>query len=371
MCLGEHGIFIPATVFAHKASLLQDLASVLQSDWLSRYTEQLKYITLQHYPQNNCFGKPAFGVEHYLIHAETVGLAQWQSHGLAIAAQQKKPVLMDEFNSVSCGGVPGISDTFGVAMWTSDYALQMAVQGYAGAYLHSRERGVSYNLFDPPDAVAGGAGAWTTNPSFYGMLPVAEALESPDGSRVVDMNLKNSVYDKNATHAAYAVYGGASDAPHSLVIFNYRNVSGATSDYAIDAAFVSSAEERGQLTIRYLVAGSVNEKTEIAWGGKTYAGVGDGVPVDATFAASVPDKTVSCSGGCTIQVPGPGIAVVFIGGQHNTTTGGDNGSTSEDSPSGAGNSRTGDTDNGAPLKLHGGLPSWIAGSLAVALLAAA
>lgn len=312
---------------------------MLQSDWMSKYNKQLKYITLQHYPQNNCQGKPAFGIEYYLVHSNTVGLAKWQSHGLQIAAQQKKPVIMDEFNSVSCGGVPGLSDTFGLALWTADYALQMAVQGYAAAYLHSRERTVAYNPFSPPDAVAGGAGAWTTNSPFYGMLTVSEALESASGSRVVDLNIKNSVFDGSQTSAGYAIYDGKEDTAHTLVIFNYKNVTGTTSDYAIDAAFVP--EDKSEITIRYLVAGSVNEKTNIAWGGKTYAGVGDATPVDATFPANVPDKTLSCTGGCTIQVPGPGLAVVFLGGQQNATTGNNNaGANSTSTPSG-------NSDNGS------------------------
>ncbi|CDO71397.1 Glycoside Hydrolase Family 79 protein [Trametes cinnabarina] len=212
-----------------------------------------------HYPQNNCQGKPQYGLNYYTAHANAVSLARWQQHGLELiaASPNRKPILMDEFNSASCGGVDGISNTFAASLWTADYALQMASVGYAGAYLHTRERGITYNLFDPPDAVAGGAGAWTTNPSFYGMLPVAEALSSANGSRVVDLNVQNSMSDKSAT-----------------------------------------------------VAG---EKTNIAWGGKTYAGVGDATPVDATFSSSLPDKTLSCSGGCTIQIPGPGLAVVFLG----------------------------------------------------------
>ncbi|EIW61463.1 glycoside hydrolase family 79 protein [Trametes versicolor FP-101664 SS1] len=291
-----------------------DLASVLQSGWLDKYADRLKYITLQHYPQNNCQGKPQYGIDYYTSHANAVGLAQWQQNGLDYIAgsPNRKPVLMDEFSSASCGGVPGISDTFAASLWEVDYALQMALTGYAGAYLHTRERGVTYNLFDPPDAVAGGAGAWTTNPSFYGMLPVAEALQAANGSRVVDLNLANSIKDTKATAAGYAIYDGSAPTVHSLVMFNFANASGAMSDYTIDASLVPS--NNTDITIRYLTAPSVNEKTNIAWGGKTYAGVGDGVAVDATFSSSVPDKTTSCAGGCTIQVPGPGLAVVFLGG---------------------------------------------------------
>ncbi|OSC98987.1 glycoside hydrolase family 79 protein [Trametes coccinea BRFM310] len=315
-----------------------DLASIIQSGWLDKFADRLKYITLQHYPQNNCQGKPQYGLDYYTAHANAVSLARWQEHGLQViaASPNRKPILMDEFNSASCGGVDGISNTFAASLWTADYALQMAVVGYAGAYLHTRERGVTYNMFDPPDAVAGGAGAWTTNPSFYGMLPVAEALSSANGSRVVDLNVQNSMSDKSATVAGYAIYDGKADNVHSLVIFNFANASGATVDYSIDGKFVPSSSS--SITIRYLTAPSVSEKTNIAWGGKTYAGVGDANPVDATFSSSVPDKNMSCSGGCTIQVPGPGLAVVFLGETPDFT----NTSSSGNSTSGNG------TSNGDP-----------------------
>ncbi|KAI0772045.1 glycoside hydrolase family 79 protein [Trametes elegans] len=292
-----------------------NLDGVLNSGWLDRFAERLKYITLQHYPQNNCQNKPQYGLDYYTVHANAVALAKWQQDGLDIinTSKNRRPVLMDEFSSASCGGVPGISDTFAAALWTTDYALQMAITGYSGAYLHTRERGVTYNLFDPPPAPAGGAGAWTTNPSFYGMLPVAEALASANGSRVVDLNIDNSQTDKSATVAAYAIYDGAAPTIHSLVVFNFANASGATADYAIAQSFVPAGSS-GDVLVRVLAAPSVNEKTNISWGGKTYAGVGDGNPVDASFPASVPDKQVSCASGCTVQIPGPGLAVVFLNG---------------------------------------------------------
>ena len=242
---------------------------------------------------------------------------------------------MDEFNSISCGGTDGISNVFGASLWTADYALQMASVGYSGAYLHTRERGVTYNLFDPPAAPAGGAGAWTTNAPFYGMLPVYAALESSSGSRVVDLNVKNGMYDPTQVHAAYAIYDGNDTTVRSLVIINYKNVSGTTSDYAIDPSFIPSSKT--DITIRTLSAPSVAEKTNIAWGGQTYAGVGDANPVPATFAGSVPDKTVSCAGGCTIQVPGPGLAVIFVGQNpaNNANTTNNSGSNSTASGTGA------------------------------------
>ncbi|OBZ77170.1 Beta-glucuronidase [Grifola frondosa] len=309
-----------------------DLASVLQSGWLSQFADDLKYITLQHYPRTFAAGP--------------TNTASWQGHGLQVlkSSPTPKPLLMDEFNSASCGGIPNISNTFAASLWTSDYSLQMASVGYAGAYLHTRERGVTYNLFDPPDAVAGGPGAWTTNPSFYGMLPVAEALQSGNGSRVVDLNLQNSMQDSNATVAGYAIYDGIASSVNSLVLFNFANVSGATSDFALSGSFFPAA---ANVTVRYLTAPSVNEKTDISWGEETWAGVTDGKVIAATSASTWADRNPSCSGGCTIQVPGPAIAVVFIGtatadfSTPNSTASG-SGSSGSGSGNGGNNTRTSD-----------------------------
>ncbi|KAH9927198.1 glycoside hydrolase superfamily [Epithele typhae] len=298
-----------------------DLAPVLQSGWLDKYKQQLKYITVQHYPQNTCTGKPSFGVEWYIVHANTVRLASWQTPGITMANAAGKPMIMDEFNSIACGGAQGVSNTFGVALWTADYALQLAAVGYKAAYIHTREPGITYNPFDPPHVPAAQAGAWLTQPPYYAMLPVAEALEGTDGARVVDLNLQNSKTVQTATAAGYAIYAGASAAIRTLVLFNYQNASGATADYAIDAALAAQAGSAaaGAVTVRYLAAASVNEATEIAYGGLTYAGVGDAHPVPATFAASRPDANMSCADGCTVQVPGPGMAVVFFGGPSTAT----------------------------------------------------
>ena len=194
---------------------------------MNTFKDRLKYITLQHYPQDNCQGTHRYELDYYLTHSETVELAQWQGVGLknvsSSPAELRKPIIMDEFSTASCGGIPDISDTFGATIWTVDYALQMASVGYSAAYLHTRERGVTYNLFDPPNGPAGALGDWTTNPSFYAYFPLAEALQATNGSKVVDLNIQNSVTDKTATVAGYAIYDVVSSNVNRIVLFNFEN----------------------------------------------------------------------------------------------------------------------------------------------------
>lgn len=57
-----------------------------------------------------------------------------------------KPFLMFETNTASCGGFPGISDSFTSALWGVDYALQMANSNFTGALFHFGGQNVSYNV---------------------------------------------------------------------------------------------------------------------------------------------------------------------------------------------------------------------------------
>ena len=220
---------------------------------------------------------------------------------------------MSEFNSASCGGVPGVSDTFAVgSLWTVDYALQMASIGYSAAYIHTREQGVTYNMFSPPDGPNGAPGPWTTNPPYYGLLVVAEALSSTNGSIVVDLNVQQSQTDLGATVSGYAIYDAVNSTVQQLVLFNYANVSSSdnsSATFSVPAQVFANTT----VTVKYLQAQSLQENLNIAWGGQSFVNVGDGKPVSINASWAPANAEVDCSSGCSINVPGPGLAVVFAG----------------------------------------------------------
>ena len=57
-----------------------------------------------------------------------------------------KEFMMFETNTASCGGFPGVSDSFASALWAVDYGLQMAYSNLTGALLHVGGQNVSYNV---------------------------------------------------------------------------------------------------------------------------------------------------------------------------------------------------------------------------------
>ncbi|KAF9645827.1 glycoside hydrolase family 79 protein [Thelephora ganbajun] len=282
-----------------------DLATTLQQSYLETFKQQLKYITLQHYPQNNCpdSHSPPPVLEYYLDHSNTVNLAKWQKPGVDLAVANGKPVIMTEFSTAACGGFTGVSDTFGAVLWGVDYSLQLATVGYSGAYLHTRERNITYNLYDyPGDGVDG----WTTLPMFYSYLPVLNALQSRNGSKVVDLNLEDSMTKTGGTNAAYSIYDVTTSELYRLAFINFADGGGSV-QYTIPQGTLPQTGYN--VTVRYLTAPSIQEKWDITWGGKTWRGVKDGKPLNA---ATGQDLSLDCSSGCTVDVPNPGLALVLV-----------------------------------------------------------
>lgn len=109
------------------------------------------------YPDNNCavaFPNSGFGdpidpqtiFSSYLNHTSGQSIVQPYLNSTSIAQQIGKPFLMLETNTASCGGFPGVSDSFGSALWMVDYGLQMAYAGFSAALLHVGGVSDTYNV---------------------------------------------------------------------------------------------------------------------------------------------------------------------------------------------------------------------------------
>lgn len=109
------------------------------------------------YPDNNCaaafpdagFGDPVNPQDvfaNYLNHGSGQGLVSPYLSAIPAAQAAGKQFMMFETNTASCGGFPGVSDSFGSALWGVDYGLQMAYGNFTGALLHVGGQDVSYNV---------------------------------------------------------------------------------------------------------------------------------------------------------------------------------------------------------------------------------
>jgi hypothetical protein len=78
---------------------------------------------------------------------------------------------MDELNSVSCGGRPGISDTFASALWATDYVSQTMAAGVAGVNLQGNPANcLGYSPVCAASAGRLARGLLTAQPVWYSLL---------------------------------------------------------------------------------------------------------------------------------------------------------------------------------------------------------
>ncbi|KAK7447749.1 hypothetical protein VKT23_014007 [Stygiomarasmius scandens] len=116
--------------------------------------DNLAFLSVEHYPADNCAAQfntggqivdPQAEFPNYLQHSSGQGLVGPYLNSTAYAQSKGKKLLMFETNTASCGGFPGISDSFGAALWGIDYSLQMAYANFSGALFHVGGQNVYYN----------------------------------------------------------------------------------------------------------------------------------------------------------------------------------------------------------------------------------
>lgn len=288
-----------------------ELQDVYNTGWLQQNAQDLAIVAVQHYPTNNC------QVNGNVIDAQTI-FPNFLNHTLAQALTQPympltpetlaagKNIMMFEFNSASCGGFPGLSDSFGISMWMTDYALQMAYRNFTAALMHVGGQSTYYNPFTPPPSSVASNYQWTTGSVYYSALVVAEAFGSSNVSQVVDLNPNNgSIYSP-----AYAIY--ENDAPTRVVLFNYVSDGSGASNYNAVISVAGGSLPQGTVQVRYLQAPSVSEKYNITWAGQT---MGNSFESDGRLSGSEQTVTINCdttANTCTIPVYAPSIAIVFL-----------------------------------------------------------
>lgn len=164
---------------------------------------------------------------------------------------------------------------------------------------------MSYNIFDYPNTSAPSSTGWKTGLQYYSLLFVAEAFSTKqtksNGTAVVDLNLNNTT-----AAAGYAVYdaNALTSPPRSLVLFNFAS---GTSTQKFPLRFHLVPPRNINVRIRTLTAPTLTENspTQVTYAGQTVNGNGD---IEGTLS----EESFRCQNECDIQVPGPGVALVFL-----------------------------------------------------------
>ncbi|KAI0772363.1 glycoside hydrolase family 79 protein [Trametes elegans] len=302
--------------------------SLAHADWKSEdvwntgfipaYHEYLTALTVERYPDDNCaalyegFGDPIdpqAEFPKYLDHSAPINLLKEYLNSTVIAQQYQKPFIMFETNTASCGGFPGISTSFGAALWALDYGLQMGYSNFSHALLHVGGQNVYYNVTVPTNQSS--FHEWTVGPIFYSVLAVAETLGGSNHSQIVDLWPNSG----SLFTPGYGIYEDGKLA--RLALFNYMTDPSGANDYT--ATIAVGGGETGQpngtpaqIKVKYLVAPSVGDKWNVTWGGQTLGGQFE---ADGRLKGELKLETIPCdqaANTCQIKVPAPGYALVFL-----------------------------------------------------------
>jgi hypothetical protein len=248
------------------------------TDWVSSFAageaSDLKLLTHHYYRQ--CVG-PTSTLERLLYPDPKI--APEMEKLRAVSSSSKLPYRICEANSFCGGGQPGVSDTFGAALWVLDFMFNLASYACAGVNI---ETGVNHLGFVSSYSPIADDSA---KAAYYGMLAFEQGSK---GQRIT------ADYDARGINlTAYAVMNGSS---LSVTIIN--------KDFANNAA----VEIRGlpgfnRCEAIRLTAPSLQSKDKITLGG---ASVDSNGKWSATIRESVPGDHTRW----TIQVPAGSAAIL-------------------------------------------------------------
>ncbi len=127
-------------------------------------------LTGHHYPLG-CAQTPPPSIEALLSAAVRGAEARSLATYLSVSGTYGIPLRIDETNTVSCGGVAGISDTFASALWATAYITQAMAAGAAGINLEGNPTNCTgYTPLCAPDPAGLAKGRLHAEPDWYALL---------------------------------------------------------------------------------------------------------------------------------------------------------------------------------------------------------
>ncbi len=201
------------------------------------------------------------------------------------------PCRICETNSFSGGGKPGVSDTFGAALWVLDFIFILASAGCAGVNM---ETGVNQRGFISSYSPIGDdeQGHYWAAPEYYGMLAFAQA----GGGRIIG----SSIDAGSRNISAYATQ--PTKGRTVLTVINKEPSSDAV--VVMDAG--ASASYRTGSVVR-LSGASLESKSGVTLGGASISPAG-------LWKPNLPEEVSTSRRTLQVRVPAGGAAVVTLQG---------------------------------------------------------
>jgi hypothetical protein len=214
----------------------------------------------------------------------TTVMAQKLRPVVRLAASAHLPFRLTEINSITCGGLARVSNSFATALWAPDAIFEVMRTGAVGANLHERENAIN-------DPFAFDANGLVVHPLLYGLILYARTM-GPH-AHLVSVRL-------HSTAAHLKVWAVASGHSTLRVVLINKGASPITARLALPATRPATVER--------LQAGSPAAQTGVTL---------DGQQLDARgrWVGTRSHETVAHRhSGYAVQVPGYSAALVSVDG---------------------------------------------------------
>jgi Glycosyl hydrolase family 79 C-terminal beta domain len=216
---------------------------------------KVRTVTYHQYPLRACVTDPTAPgyatIDSLLSDSSSSGLAQAMAPFVAAAHARGLPFRLDELNSASCKGAPGVSDTFASALWVVDTLFNLASIGVDGVNIHELP-GSAYELASLTQFPNGTWQAFV-HPEYYGLLMFAQAF--PPGARLLSVTAPSGPVKVWATEAP--------DGTVRVVLINQDTTSDQTVHLQLPGA-------ESAASLEWLQAPSVTSTSGVTLGGQTF-----------------------------------------------------------------------------------------------------
>ncbi|CAL5866154.1 uncharacterized protein PFLUO_LOCUS361 [Penicillium psychrofluorescens] len=210
------------------------------------------------------------------------------------------PYILGEMNSLYNEGKPGLSNSFGAALWGVDFNLYSASQSLHRTHMH---QGTDYRYASWQPVQTNKTTKGTKAP-YYGNVMVAAMVNANHNDQVRVLNLPL----EQDTESAYATYVNGNLARLAVVNmqeYNYTGSTAASQRPSVKYAFQLPEHAHGKtLAVQRLMANGSDAITGITWNGWSYNyELNNGKPVrlhNVTIGETVP---VGQKGVVEIEVP--------------------------------------------------------------------
>jgi hypothetical protein len=216
------------------------------------------------------------------------------------------PHILGETNSLYNQGRPGLSNTFGAALWALDFLAHCAAEGFGRVHFHMGTN-YRYAAWQP---VATNITTLGTKAPYYGHITAAAFLGDTARHDVAIAEIPLETTD--GREAAYAAYSDGRLARLLIINMQAHNYTTSGTRGGRKYAFAVGGEEGAAAYLGRLLANGSDAVTGVTWDGWSYAHeLAGGRPV--RLANVTTGETVSIRGGqVTVEVPDSSAAVVQL-----------------------------------------------------------